>query len=84
MPDERPVAIELRIQRLEESHGFAEHTIEQLSEQLLTLSRQLEAASRRIASLEDHIGKLRNSQTGEALADHTPGETPSPGLSMDS
>lgn len=84
MPDERHVAIELRVQRLEESHGFAEHTIEQLSEQLLTLSRQLEAAARRIASLEDHIGKLRNSHAGESPADQMSGETPSPGLTMDS
>ncbi|MEK6701420.1 MAG: SlyX family protein [Planctomycetota bacterium] len=84
MPDEPLSAITLRVQRLEESHGFAEHTIEQLSTQLLTLSRQLETASRRIASLEERLGKLRVSNAGDTSTDLGGGDAPTPGLNIDS
>ncbi len=83
MPDDAIDTISARVQRLEESHGFAEHTTQQLSQHLVALTRQLDEAARRIASLEDRFRTASAPHTAET--DGHPSEgTPSPGLSMDS
>lgn len=55
MPDHHPAADALlqRLTRLEEAHGFADHKLDQLAEQLSALNRAVESVSRRLAALEN-------------------------------
>jgi uncharacterized coiled-coil protein SlyX len=46
-----------RLARLEESLAFTERAVEQLSEEIATLGRAVRDVNRRIAALEDRLGK---------------------------
>lgn len=47
-----------RIERLEESHAFAEHTADQIGEQIREAFRALEALARRVDRLENRVTDL--------------------------
>jgi len=47
-----------RIERLEESHSFAEHTADQISGQLREAFRALDALNKRLDRLEGRVSEL--------------------------
>jgi uncharacterized coiled-coil protein SlyX len=47
-----------RLRRLEESHGFAEHALEQLSAEMATMNRRLAELTARVARLETRLQRL--------------------------
>jgi len=53
-----------RIEKLEESHAFAERTSEQLSEELRTAFARIERLEKRLGALDDRLLRL-----GEAVTD---------------
>lgn len=60
-----------RIERLEESHAFAEHTADQISEQLRNAFRALDALSKRLDRLENRVTVL--AEPPEPGPDESPG-----------
>lgn len=51
-----------RIIRLEESLGFAERRNEELTEQVLVLSRKVEELLRKIGAMESRLGEIARSK----------------------
>jgi uncharacterized coiled-coil protein SlyX len=47
-----------RVQRLEEHAGFAEHTVEQLSAEILELNKRLADTARRLSALEARLSRI--------------------------
>jgi uncharacterized coiled-coil protein SlyX len=47
-----------RLTRLEESHGFTEHTLEQLSAEMAGINQRLTEALRRLERLETRLEQL--------------------------
>jgi hypothetical protein len=54
-----------RIMRIEESHAFVERTMEQLHEELLTLSRRVDALTSRLAKAEASLAE-RSASSGSS------------------
>jgi predicted component of type VI protein secretion system len=54
-----------RIMRIEESHAFVERTLEQLHEELLTLSRRVDALTSRLAKAEASLAE-RSASSGSS------------------
>lgn len=69
MPDHANPADD-RLTRLEEAHGFADHRLDQLAQQLAALNRAVEAVSRRLASLESR--QAHDQSVRDHLAAHPP------------
>jgi uncharacterized coiled-coil protein SlyX len=68
-----------RLTRLEEATGFAEHTADRLSEEIIDLRARLEALASRLQRLEARLGEV-----GEAVEKHGNGDDgPFPGGSDD-
>jgi uncharacterized coiled-coil protein SlyX len=49
---------DLRLTALEEHAAFAEHTVDQLSTEIVELNKRIHTLSSRIDSLEQRLGKL--------------------------
>lgn len=47
-----------RLMRLEEHVAFTEHTVEQLSQEIIDLNKRLAETTRRLALLESRLGKV--------------------------
>lgn len=52
-----------RLNRIEESIGFVDHTANQLSGEIAVLNREVAALARRLASLERRLGELHDAVT---------------------
>lgn len=70
MPD--PATPDGRLTRLEEAHGFADHRLDQLAEQLSALNRAVESVSRRLAVLESRQAH------DQSVRDHLAAQPPAP------
>jgi uncharacterized coiled-coil protein SlyX len=51
-----------RLDRVEESLGYTERTVEQLSAEIADLNKRLQALTKRLASLEAGLSKLQGSE----------------------
>lgn len=53
-----------RIRNLEESAAFADHSIEQLSEEILAVNQRLRTLVQRISALEGRLERLESPEDG--------------------
>lgn len=51
-----------RVQRLEESHGFAEHAVEQLDREIRRVNLRLAEAMKRLERLENRLRRIADDQ----------------------
>ncbi len=69
MPSEQPSTpnptpdIRQRVDRLEESQGYTERTVEQLSAEIADMNKRMQVMGKRLAALEAGLQKLK--ETGE-------------------
>ncbi len=48
-----------RLDRIEESHGYTERTVEQLSAEIADMNKRMQAMGKRLAALEAGLQKLK-------------------------
>jgi uncharacterized coiled-coil protein SlyX len=68
-----------RLTKLEENQGFAEHTLEQLNEELVQVNRRLAEALTRLDVVEQRIARLMGTVTeiaAERAEPDSPAQTP--------
>lgn len=51
-----------RLDRLEESHGYTERTVEQLSAEIADMNKRMQAMGKRLAALEAGLTKLQQGE----------------------
>jgi uncharacterized coiled-coil protein SlyX len=73
-PDDPQALLAQRLQRLEESQAFAEHTLQQLGEEVRLLNQRLAESAQRLARLEGRLHALAKPTEPDADADHLPEE----------
>jgi uncharacterized coiled-coil protein SlyX len=66
-----PDPLAIRLQRLEESQGFADRTVEQLSAEIAMLNRHLAEVQTRMKRLEARLDQMQEPQGGDDSPDDT-------------